>query len=259
MKALIQLTAVFLIVLLAGASIATSPASAKIYKWKDENGKTHFTDSPSKIPLQYRKDKGQDSGPKTSTSKLKKPTSSTSKIQSKKLAAFDKENVTVKYNYYDIRGDKADELRKQLDALGPYSDKEGKNFDGLTQWQVAWKSRYRFQGEECLEFKIFTEAKITYTMPKWVNYSKGPVSLRQRWDKYYNALDLHEQGHGKHGVMALKEIEQSLPKIQNGKSCQQLEKTFKEKVDQVIDKYNRIDVEYDKETRHGYTQGAVFP
>ena len=35
--------------------ISAAPSHSKIYKWKDENGKTHFTDSPSKIPPQYRK------------------------------------------------------------------------------------------------------------------------------------------------------------------------------------------------------------
>ena len=32
-----------------------SPSHSAIYKWKDESGKTHFTDSLSKIPPQYRK------------------------------------------------------------------------------------------------------------------------------------------------------------------------------------------------------------
>jgi hypothetical protein len=27
---------------------------AKIYKWVDEKGKTHFTDNPRKVPSQYR-------------------------------------------------------------------------------------------------------------------------------------------------------------------------------------------------------------
>jgi len=30
-------------------------AYAAVYKWKDENGKIHFTDSPDKVPLKYRK------------------------------------------------------------------------------------------------------------------------------------------------------------------------------------------------------------
>ncbi len=33
-------------------------AQAKIYKWKDENGKVHFTDSLSTIPPQYRQGRG---------------------------------------------------------------------------------------------------------------------------------------------------------------------------------------------------------
>ncbi|MDH3256057.1 MAG: TIGR02281 family clan AA aspartic protease [Nitrospinota bacterium] len=32
-----------------------SPSHSAIYKWKDENGKTHFTDSLSKVPPQFRK------------------------------------------------------------------------------------------------------------------------------------------------------------------------------------------------------------
>lgn len=31
------------------------PLIAKIYKYKDENGKTHFTNNPSSIPMRYRK------------------------------------------------------------------------------------------------------------------------------------------------------------------------------------------------------------
>jgi ankyrin repeat protein len=32
-----------------------SDADAKVYKYKDENGKVHFTDDPSKVPTKYRK------------------------------------------------------------------------------------------------------------------------------------------------------------------------------------------------------------
>lgn len=35
--------------------ILASPSHSAVYKWKDEKGKTHFTDSLSKIPPQYRK------------------------------------------------------------------------------------------------------------------------------------------------------------------------------------------------------------
>ncbi|MCZ6513704.1 MAG: DUF4124 domain-containing protein, partial [Nitrospinae bacterium] len=38
--------------------LQTALVQAKIYKWKDEQGKVHFTDSLSKIPSQYRQGRG---------------------------------------------------------------------------------------------------------------------------------------------------------------------------------------------------------
>jgi hypothetical protein len=43
--------------LLGWFAFQPDPVIAKIYKYKDEHGKTHFTDDASKIPLRYR-DKG---------------------------------------------------------------------------------------------------------------------------------------------------------------------------------------------------------
>jgi len=253
------IVASFLIAVLFTAGIGMYPAWAKIYKWKDDNGKTHFTDSPSKIPPQYRNQTGDGTPHKKTPASLNKPKSSFSTSKQTKASRIEKENVTVKYTYYDIRGSKANDLRKQMDALGPLSAKDEMHYDGRTGWSISWKSRSQNNGKECLKFTIILRMQINYTMPKWVNYNKAPVSLRRHWDKYYNALDLHEQGHGNHGVMALEEIERSVPKIQKGKSCQQLKQAFKGDVHIIIDKYNQIDVKYDEETRHGFTQGAVFP
>ena len=44
-----------IIALLGWLVIQPDPVFAKIYKYKDENGKTHFTDDASKIPMRYRK------------------------------------------------------------------------------------------------------------------------------------------------------------------------------------------------------------
>lgn len=43
---------VFILILVI---LFASPAWSKMYKWVDENGKTHFTDSLNKIPKKYRK------------------------------------------------------------------------------------------------------------------------------------------------------------------------------------------------------------
>lgn len=45
----------FCVVGLAGVALFSWPVQAKMYKWKDDKGKTHYTDSVSKIPAKYRK------------------------------------------------------------------------------------------------------------------------------------------------------------------------------------------------------------
>lgn len=43
------------IILVCFFVLLVQPLHAKVYKWKDENGKTHYTDSSEKIPFKYRK------------------------------------------------------------------------------------------------------------------------------------------------------------------------------------------------------------
>ena len=45
-----------ILALLGMMMCAPDAALAKIYKYKDDQGKTHFTDNPSSIPLKYRKE-----------------------------------------------------------------------------------------------------------------------------------------------------------------------------------------------------------
>jgi len=44
--------------LIVGLVFPEAPVAA-VYKWKDDNGKLHFTDQPSKIPPKYRKKHGK--------------------------------------------------------------------------------------------------------------------------------------------------------------------------------------------------------
>ena len=50
-----SLSKAMIFALLGLIAVQPDPAIAKIYKYKDEQGRTHFTDDASKIPLRYRK------------------------------------------------------------------------------------------------------------------------------------------------------------------------------------------------------------
>jgi hypothetical protein len=63
-------------------------ATAKVYKWKDDSGKTHYTDSPNKIPQKYRnKNKTDTIGtPSAPVASIKK--TSSKKSSGKKSSSF---------------------------------------------------------------------------------------------------------------------------------------------------------------------------
>ena len=68
-RTILILTMIFLV------SGLVSFVEAAIYKWKDENGKTHFTDDPTKVPEAFRKKpfiKGSKSRKETLNSRQKK-------------------------------------------------------------------------------------------------------------------------------------------------------------------------------------------
>lgn len=50
------MTRLILTVILIFAFISPTSSTAKVYKYKDENGKTHYTNDPSKIPEEYREE-----------------------------------------------------------------------------------------------------------------------------------------------------------------------------------------------------------
>ena len=82
--------------------VAVQPDSviAKIYKYKDENGKTHFTDDPSNIPMRYRKKDSMDSfrgvsDPTPDTSSKSSKDKDKDKSKSKKKAGLSSQDVSL--------------------------------------------------------------------------------------------------------------------------------------------------------------------
>ena len=57
MRPSIQFSGRVTALILAVLWLCQTPLWAAIYKWKDDQGKTHFTDDPSQIPLDYRNKK----------------------------------------------------------------------------------------------------------------------------------------------------------------------------------------------------------
>ena len=172
--------------------------------------------------------------------------------------AYAEPTVKINYNYYEIRGTTAEKLRQEMNLSGPL-DKDEKRYDAETKWHVSWKYWFGKSRYECWINRVTTEVEVTFTMPRWKRSKKMSKELEQQWRSYMEVLQEHENGHKNFGINAAREIERRLTSLGSMRSCNALENTANSIANQIIDKYIKIEIEYDRRTDHGRTQGAVFP
>ncbi len=171
--------------------------------------------------------------------------------------AWGQPSLRISTHPYTITGTTATELRQQMNRFGPMGQ-SGRRFDAYTKWYIQWRFRYAGDGRVCRITQLTLNTDITYTMPRWMNVNQAPQSLQRHWQRYYQALKLHEDGHANHGKAATQEIWQQLPRLAQA-TCDQLEQLTNQTAQAIINRYAEKDREYDRQTDHGRTQGAVFP
>ncbi|HJP97042.1 MAG TPA: DUF922 domain-containing Zn-dependent protease [Rhodanobacteraceae bacterium] len=160
--------------------------------------------------------------------------------------------------YYDVAGNTANALRRQLNEKGPLGE-SGKRFDAYTHWYVNWRYRYRPTATGCEFTNVTVSVTGTITLPRRVDESQAPELLEQDWNHYLAALHLHEHGHYVHGLDAAREIEALGRSFHAAGDCGTFVADFNRRARAITDRYAAMDKTYDRDTDHGRTQGAVFP
>lgn len=106
---------------------------------------------------------------------------------------------------------------------------------------------------------MVTDLNLTMTLPKWRSKRQATRLLIEQWDRYFDNLLFHEQGHTRIGREATIEVLTRVEGISPKRTCDEMQTAVEELAQQVIRDYVAKDMDYDKETEHGLTQGARFP
>lgn len=168
-------------------------------------------------------------------------------------------NISLKTNYYTVKGKTAEELRAHMNRLGPLDPLSNRRYDAYTAWNVQWRYRTVNKNNRCYLHSPTVNTSITMTLPQWNLSANTSGQLKQKWSTYIQALLNHENGHKQHGISAGEEILQLLRQINSYSSCQSLQQAANQTGHDIISKYSQKDIIYDQKTRYGATQGAVFP
>jgi predicted secreted Zn-dependent protease len=166
--------------------------------------------------------------------------------------------VHVDHEYYEIRGETAEQLRQAMNAQGTMW-KNGKTYDAFTSWNVSWSFDRRTGRNGCYLDSVRTVVKVTHRFPRWKDRLFAPLDLQEKWNGYMKALRKHENGHKDIALGAAREIESSLINLDPSPNCEEIRVRANELAREILRKYEEQEAEYDVTTRFGETQGAVFP
>lgn len=146
--------------------------------------------------------------------------------------------------YYPVTG------ANETDLVNQIHEKGVGGYAGYTKWYVRW-GWPGFGQEDCDLSKAWIDVKVTTKLPQWDPPDGTSPELVNKWAKFNQALYQHEMGHVENLNKALAMIQ----KVFESSDCL----TADSAANAVLDKLRGWDVQYDDQTDHGRTQGAVFP
>ena len=167
--------------------------------------------------------------------------------------------VHTQYEYHEVHGSSVKALRRDMSAKAIKGDPDGGTYDANTAWYDHWNYKTWSTNYDCRIIAVKTSVDVTFKFPKWSPSPNAPLELKNEWNRYMKCLHTHEDGHKAHAVKAAQEIERALMAMGPQVNCDVLNSEANALGKSIIARYNQEDVDYDRQTQHGKTQGAAFP
>jgi hypothetical protein len=128
---------------------------------------------------------------------------------------------------------------------------------GHASWNVSYTYRSRSAPGGCAVESVATKLDAKVRLPRWSPPAGASSELAGRWDRYMDALRVHENGHLQTG----RDLESNFKRAASGivtADCGALGAALRASFDSLLQQANQRDKDYDAQTGHGATQGALF-
>jgi predicted secreted Zn-dependent protease len=116
--------------------------------------------------------------------------------------------------------------------------------------KAEWWPQYSYESQNEVVSSVTVTVAQRKTMPRWHGYSNASQPVRDEWDRFWRALDAHEQGHFDLVTSYLANVDHVLV----GQSVSDVQRVFNDAVAAL----NSASTGYDAQTSHGVTQGTTI-
>lgn len=154
---------------------------------------------------------------------------------------------------YPVRAQPGETPRKALNAATPITV-DGQRFHGYTRWNVRWTFRWwREASGRCAITEVTTRLRTEVQLPE---LRSGTPAQQAVFDRYLRALSHHEEGHAQFGCDAAQAIDQGIAALPAAPDCATLERQANALGHRLLPEHAEREKQYDRDTRHGASQGA---
>jgi predicted secreted Zn-dependent protease len=162
--------------------------------------------------------------------------------------------VTVTTNFYTVTGSTRAEILASQARDRPWRDKG--SYDACTEWGIRWGFNYRERNGRFELGAAEITTVVTVNLPRWSPPDGVSTNLLWRWSEYIRALGIHELGHVTLARLATAALRDEFELIASYGSAQDLTAAVESQGKQVVANFRQKENDYDRKTRHGFTQGA---
>lgn len=129
---------------------------------------------------------------------------------------------------------------------------------GLTQSEVTWRFKAQPMKDLCVLGDVEVEVNITTHLPEWDEDDRARASQEtvEGWEIYIRALKLHEAGHKEITLESAREMERQMVAIPAMQDCDAISDEVARIGNAVMDDNEEQQEDYDRDTKHGETQGV---
>jgi predicted secreted Zn-dependent protease len=161
---------------------------------------------------------------------------------------------SAEYVFYDVTGDTPTALWESMRAERPG---DLGTYFGRTEWNVTWRASWEGAGL-CRVRTADVRLTMRIILPRWTPPPGASPELVTRWEAFLRALSEHEAGHADIAASAEREVRRALEAV-TAPSCAMMESGTRLAAQRVLDDYRERNRQFDTRTRHGATEGAVWP
>lgn len=158
--------------------------------------------------------------------------------------------------YYKVTGRTAAQLQASLNEQ--VLNHGGVPANAETTWHVTWPYTYGRIDGDCTLLGADVSVDVAIVLPRWSGKDEAG-SLRKDWIDYISALNVHESRHADIAFGSGRDLARKLEQLPTYASCRKLKRRIDKAGVQALHRLKLRQDAYDERTRHGVSQGAVFP